>query len=141
MNPTNCRVLVVDDNVDTAESLAMLLRLGGHEVEIATEGVTAIQIAVRFQPDVVLLDLGLPRMHGHDVCRQIRERIAPHHPLMIAITGHGRQDIQERSYEAGFNAHLLKPVDFEKLEGLIKGYCDQKLSTHGHPSSAPCSSS
>jgi len=140
MDPTICRVLVVDDNVDTAESLAMLLRLGGHQVDLATDGVNAIQIAMKFQPDVVLLDLGLPRMHGHDVCRQIRERISPLRPLMIAITGHGRQDIEERSYEAGFDAHLLKPVDFEKLEGLIQGYCDQKPSAPAGPSSVPCSS-
>ena len=112
----------------------MLLRLSAHEVDVATHGATAIQIAMKGRPDVVLLDLGLPHMHGHDVCRQLREKISPHHPLIIAITGHGRQDIQQRSYEAGFDAHLLKPVDFEKLEGLIQGYCDQKLSTHALPS-------
>jgi CheY-like chemotaxis protein len=126
-NSTTCRVLVVDDNRDTAESLAMLLRLGGHEVDIANDGLTAIQNAVFFRPDVVLLDLGLPGMHGHDVCRQICERVAPARPLMIAITGHGQEEIRKQSYEAGFNAHLLKPVDFDELAQLIDRHCAQRI--------------
>jgi CheY-like chemotaxis protein len=123
---TPCRVLVVDDNRDTAESLAMLLRLGGSEVDIATDGLAAVKNAVFFRPDVVLLDLGLPGMHGHDVCRQIRERVAPARPLMIAITGHGQEEIRRQSFEAGFDAHLLKPVDFDELAQMIDRHCVQR---------------
>lgn len=133
-NPTNeCRVLVVDDNRDTVETLAMLLKLSGHQVAIATEGTQAVQNAVLFQPDVVLLDLGLPRMHGHEVCRQIRERVAPHRPLMVAITGHGQKDVQRQSFEAGFDAHLLKPVDYDQLALLIDGHCDSRGATPTQP--------
>jgi CheY-like chemotaxis protein len=128
---SECRVLVVDDNRDTVEALAMLLRLSGHEVNVATEGPQAVQNAVLFQPDVVLLDLGLPRMHGHEVCRQIRERVAPHRPLMVAITGHGQRNVQQQSYEAGFDAHLLKPVNYDQLAQLIEGYCQKNGSRMG----------
>jgi len=104
----------------------MLLRLAGHEVDIATDGPQAVRNAVTFAPDVVLLDLGLPHMHGHDVCREIRKRIAPRRPLMIAVTGHGHEEIRQRSAEAGFDAHLLKPVNFDQLLALIHDHCERK---------------
>jgi DNA-binding response OmpR family regulator len=124
--PNVCRVLVVDDNRDTVESLAMLLRLSGNEVDTATDGPQAVHRAVSFKPDVVLLDLGLPHMHGHDVCREIRKKIAPHRPFMIAVTGHGHQEMRERSAEAGFDAHLVKPVNFDELDALIENHCTPK---------------
>jgi DNA-binding response OmpR family regulator len=124
--PNVCRVLVVDDNRDTVESLAMLLRLAGNEVDTASDGPQAVHNAVSFQPDVILLDLGLPHMHGHDVCREIRKRVAPHRPLMIAVTGHGHEEIRQRSAEAGFDAHLLKPVNYDELTAMIQNHCQRK---------------
>jgi CheY-like chemotaxis protein len=130
--PNVCRILVVDDNRDTVETLAMLLRLNGHEVETATDGAQAVENAVSFKPDVVLLDLGLPGMHGHEVCRHIREQVGPPRPLLVAVTGHSQQDVQRQSYAAGFDAHLLKPVDFDQLEQLIDGYCVGKDANTKH---------
>jgi CheY-like chemotaxis protein len=130
MNTSNvCRLLVVDDNADTVETLAMLLRLSGHEVVVANDGITAIEQAASFRPDVVLLDLGLPQLHGHDVCRQILEKVSPHRPLMIAVTGHGQREIQEESYRAGFDAHMLKPVNFDELERLIQDHCETRKAS------------
>jgi CheY-like chemotaxis protein len=122
-DPSNCRILVVDDSPDVLEALAMLLRLQGHEVDVASDGREAIQKAVFFTPDVVLLDLGLPWIHGHEVCREIRRRVAPRRPLIIAVTGHGRPEDIQRSLDAGCDAHLVKPVDYNQLTKLISSFC------------------
>jgi two-component system CheB/CheR fusion protein len=114
--------LVVDDSPDVLEALAMLLRLQGHEVDVASDGREAIQKAVFFTPDVMLLDLGLPWIHGHEVCREIRRRVA-RPPIIIAVTGHGRPEDIQRSLEAGCDAHLVKPVDYNQLMKLISSVC------------------
>ena len=117
--PAARRVLVVDDNVDSAESLAMLLRLGGHEIETAYDGFQAVAAAERFLPDLILLDIGLPGMDGYEVATRIRESSAGRELVLIAVTGWGQEEDRRRSREAGFDAHLTKPVDMAALVRLI----------------------
>lgn len=113
------RVLVVEDNVDAAKSLAILLRLWGHEVHLAPDGPAALEMARVHRPEVVLLDIGLPGMDGYEVARRLREQGGPHRPLLLAMTGYGREEDCRRAQEAGFDRHLVKPVDLEELEGLL----------------------
>jgi PAS domain S-box-containing protein len=111
------RVLIVEDNRDTADSLAMLLRCDGHEVSVADSGPAGLQAALSEIPDVILMDLGLPGIGGYDVARHIREKTDK--PILIAITGYGQAEDQQRSREAGFQYHLVKPLDPVKLRGLL----------------------
>jgi signal transduction histidine kinase len=112
------RILVVDDNQDAAESLAMLLRLSGHDVMVAHDGHQALAIAAIERPAVVLLDIGLPGMDGYEVCRRARlQGLAD--AQIIAMTGYGQDRDRERSREAGFNSHTVKPVELEELMQLI----------------------
>ena len=113
------RVLVVDDNQDSAESLALLLRLTGHLVETAHDGEAALQVAERFQPDAILLDLGMPRLNGYEVCERIRTRPWGHAVLMVAQTGWGQAQDRARTREAGFDAHLTKPIDPAVVQELL----------------------
>lgn len=113
------RVLVVDDNVDSAESLAMLLRLGGHEIETAYDGIQAVESAERFKPDLILLDIGLPRLDGYDAAVRIRERTNGRGVVLVAVTGWGQDEDRRRTREAGFDAHLTKPVDMAALSRLL----------------------
>jgi signal transduction histidine kinase/CheY-like chemotaxis protein len=117
--PARRRILIVDDNVDAAKSLSMLLSLEGHEIQLAHDGPTAIQAAQDFQPDVVLLDIGLPRMDGYQVARALRERPELAKVLLVALTGYGQDDDRRRSHEAGFDAHLVKPVDLDALRFIL----------------------
>jgi len=117
--PAARRVLVVDDNVDSAESLAMLLRLGGHEIETAYDGLQAVEAAERFKPDLVLLDIGLPGIDGYDAAARIREGSGGRELVLVAITGWGQEEDRRRSREAGFDAHLTKPVDMAALSRLL----------------------
>jgi CheY-like chemotaxis protein len=105
------RVLVVDDNADSAESMAMLLRIQGHVIETAHDGEAALGIAERFRPDAILLDLGMPKLNGYEVCSRLRQFSWGRHVLVIAQTGWGQAQDRARSVEAGFDAHLTKPVD------------------------------
>ncbi len=113
------RILIVDDNQDGAESLAMLLDLCGHETHQAHDGLGALDAAERLRPDVVLLDIGLPRLNGYEVCRRIRQEPWGRHMVLVALTGWGQEDDRHRSREAGFNAHVVKPVDHNELMKLI----------------------
>jgi CheY-like chemotaxis protein len=113
------RVLVVDDNRDSAESLAMLLRHLGHTTEVAYDGEHALSTAESFRPDVLLLDLGMPRMSGFELCRRIRASDWGEEVLLIAQTGWGQDRDRERALEAGFDGHLVKPVDHEALLKLL----------------------
>jgi len=113
------RVLVVDDNLDAAEGLAMLLQLKGHEVATAYDGEGAIDTARRFDPQVVLLDIGLPRLDGFEVARRLREEFPDRSMLLVALTGYGQERDRLRAREAGFDHHLLKPVRLEMLEQLL----------------------
>lgn len=110
------RVLVVDDNVDAADSLAVLLRLAGHNVRLAHDGPGALEAARTFHPDVALIDLGLPGFDGYEVARRLRERPADDDVLLIAVSGYAQEEDRQRSLQAGFFRHLTKPVDFAVLE-------------------------
>ena len=112
-------MLVVDDNRDSAESLAALLQLAGHELHQAYDGAEAIALAERHRPDAIVLDIGLPGINGYEACRRIRELRPEYDPLIIALTGWGQEDDRRRSAEAGFDAHLVKPVDVEELRRLL----------------------
>jgi CheY-like chemotaxis protein len=114
------RILIVDDLRDSAESLELLLRLAGHETRIAFDGAEAVDMAEAFRPDVILLDLGMPRLNGFDACRRIRAQAWADGVLLVAVTGWGQDTDRQRSTEAGFDAHLVKPVDYEELDELLR---------------------
>jgi CheY-like chemotaxis protein len=111
--------LIVDDNVDSAESLAELLALTGHDVRTAHDGPTALQEAQARRPGVVLLDIGLPRMDGYEVARRLRRLPDFHAVVLIAMTGYGQDEDRRRSREAGFDHHLVKPVGLEDIRRLL----------------------
>ena len=113
------RILVVDDNVDSTESLTLLLQLEGHDVRAALDGHTAIATAMAFHPQVVLLDIGLPDMDGLEVARHLRLRPETKQVLMIALTGYAQPEDRQHCLAAGFDHHVVKPLDFERLRTLI----------------------
>jgi signal transduction histidine kinase len=114
------RVLIADDNADNANALAALLRLNGHEVETALDGEMAYTAAERFRPEVVFLDIGMPKLNGYDVCRKIRKQSWGRDIRVIAQTGWGQAHDRRRSEEAGFDGHLVKPLDLSALETLLQ---------------------
>ena len=109
------RILVVDDNIDAASSLALLLKMQAHDVRTSHDGPSALAAADDFLPEVVLLDIGLPQMNGYDVARRLRERSRDRSLTLIAITGYGQDEDRRRALEAGFDAHLIKPADLAVL--------------------------
>jgi CheY-like chemotaxis protein len=113
------RILVVDDNQDAAETLAMLLRITGHEVRSVYNGPAALEAARTQPPEVVLCDLGLPHMDGLEVARRLRRDLGLTNALLVALTGYGKEEDRRRSQEAGFNAHLVKPVNLDALNELL----------------------
>ncbi|MFP5285594.1 MAG: response regulator, partial [Thermoanaerobaculia bacterium] len=116
--PSKGLVLVVDDNRDAAESLAVLLQMWGYDVRVAYDGPEAVEAAAAFHPDVVLLDIGLPKMNGYEAARQIREA-RQDGVVLIALTGWGQDQDRRRSQEAGFDHHLIKPVELEALQKVL----------------------
>ena len=113
------RVLVVDDNADAADSLAMLLRFSGHEVRTVYEGSAVLEAARAFQPDVILLDLGLPgELDGFDLAPLLRQEPGLENVLLVALTGYG-PDVTRDAPEAGFDHHFIKPVDLASLQALL----------------------
>ena len=115
------RILVVDDNQDAAISLALLLRIMGNETETAFDGLEALEVAAVFRPDVALLDIGMPKVNGYEVCRRIRQQAWGEGMVVFALTGWGQEEDQRRSLAAGFDAHLVKPVLPADLEKLLAG--------------------
>jgi len=113
------RVLVVDDNADAAESLAVLLRLMGHEVELAGEGRSALELAASFEPQLVLMDIGLPGMSGYDIATALRNRPQMRSTTLVAVTGWGQDSDRKRARDTGFDHHLTKPVEPDRLEQII----------------------
>jgi signal transduction histidine kinase/ActR/RegA family two-component response regulator len=113
------RILIVDDNVDAAESLGMLLVAEGHQPRVAHDGPSALKAAQEFRPDVVVLDIGLPRMDGYEVARRLRAQPEMAEALLIALTGYGQDDDRRRCQEAGFNVHLVKPADLDVLRNAL----------------------
>src|SRR6185369_10182003 len=116
---TGRRILVVDDNIDSAESLAMLLEMSGNQTETAHDGLEAIEKTVQYRPDVVLLDIGLPTMNGYDTCRAIRGLAPGGDIFIVAMTGWGQEEDRRKSKDAGFDAHLVKPVEYGELINLL----------------------
>ncbi|MFY9826888.1 MAG: ATP-binding protein [Thermoanaerobaculia bacterium] len=128
------RVLVVDDNVDAADSMATWLHLAGHDVRTAYGGPAALAAAVAYQPTLVLLDIGLPGMDGHEVARLLRQTPELENVWLIALTGYGRKTDFQRSREAGFDHHIVKPADPQKLRALLAELSNQVRSPRGdHP--------
>jgi signal transduction histidine kinase len=119
--PVPRRVLVVDDNRDAADSLAEILELLGHEVATAYNGLRAVEEVQAFRPELVLLDLGMPGLDGYDAARQIRQLPECGDVMLVALTGWGQEEHRRRSREAGFNDHMVKPVDLAALERLLAG--------------------
>jgi CheY-like chemotaxis protein len=117
--PVSCRVLIVDDNADAASSLEVLLRLDGHEVQAVFSSRAALEMAESFAPDFVLLDIGLPEFDGYEVARRLRLIPQFSRLTIVALTGYGQQEDRDRTRDAGFDAHLVKPVDLEDLERLL----------------------
>ena len=113
------RILIVDDNRDAADSLAMLLQWSGHETRKAYDGQQALDMAGELRPDVLLLDIGLPKLNGYEVCRHIRQQSWGKNIVVIAVTGLGQHEDRQRSHEAGFDHHMVKPVDPQDLVKLL----------------------
>jgi CheY-like chemotaxis protein len=115
------RILVVDDNKDSADSLGMLLRLKGNEIRTAHDGLEAVRVAETFHPELVLLDIGLPKLNGYDVARRIRQQPWSPDVILVALTGWGQDEDRRHSKEAGFNFHIVKPLELSDLETLLAG--------------------
>jgi PAS domain S-box-containing protein len=120
------RILVVDDNQDQAQSLGMLLRLMGYEIHVVHDGPSAVEAAVTMVPDVALIDIGLPGMNGYEVARQIRQHPELEQVVLVAQTGWGQEEDRRRSREAGFDYHLVKPVDTDALQNVLKAHRGEK---------------
>ena len=116
-----CRVLVVDDNVDAASSLSELLDLWGHEVHTAHDGQHALADAHQWRPEVILLDIGLPGMNGYEIAEHLRQDPATTGAFIVALTGYGSEEDRRRALEAGFNQHMTKPVELERLQTILIG--------------------
>jgi PAS domain S-box-containing protein len=127
------RVLVVDDNADGAESMSLLLQLEGHESFVAHDAYEAIETAEKHRPEAIILDIGLPGMSGYEACRAIREKPWGRNLVLIAVTGWGQEEDRNRSKEAGFNAHIVKPVDHDALLKLLSQLLE---SANGRESNA-----
>jgi PAS domain S-box-containing protein len=122
--PTGRRVLIVDDNRDSADSLAMLMQITNNEAFLAHDGAEAVAAIEKYRPEVVLLDIGLPKLDGHEVCRRVRQQPWGKDVVIIALTGWGQDDDRRKSQEAGFDGHLVKPVDYDKLLELLATLTD-----------------
>jgi CheY-like chemotaxis protein/two-component sensor histidine kinase len=118
------QILVVDDNADSAAALAMLLKMSGNETHTGHDGLEAVEAAERLRPHVALLDIGLPKLDGYEACRRIRAQPWGKNIRLVALTGWGQEEDRRRSTEAGFDAHLVKPVDFRVLSELLESWSE-----------------
>jgi len=119
--PKRLRILVADDNTDAATSLAELLTARGHDVRIAHDGAQALSAARDFEPDLAFLDIGMPKVHGYEVARRLREEPATRRTLLVALTGWSREDDRQRAKEAGFDRHLVKPPEPADIDRILEG--------------------
>jgi CheY-like chemotaxis protein len=119
--PAPHRILIADDNADSAESMGMLLRLMGNDVRIANDGLEAVEQAEAFQPDIVLMDIGMPRLDGYEAARRIRNQDWSRDTLLVAVTGWGPSDDSDEATAAGFDCHFTKPLDPAELRRLVSG--------------------
>ena len=122
------RVLIADDHKDSATSFARLLEILGNSVRIARDGEEALAIAEQFHPHVILLDIGMPKMNGYQACRLIRAQPWARDVVIVALTGWGQESDRKRSCEAGFDHHLVKPVDLDALEAVLSSERDAGLA-------------
>lgn len=113
------RILVVDDNENCAKIMMWTMELLGHTVKMAIDGLAAIELAKSFRPEVVLLDIGLPGMNGYEICQAMRKEPVLQNTVFIAQTGWGQQEHRQRTKDAGFDHHLVKPVDMKALETIL----------------------
>jgi CheY-like chemotaxis protein len=120
--PVGMRILLVEDNVDTAQTLAAILRQQKHEVWIASDGPGALEIAQAQQPDIVLLDIGLPGMDGYQVAERLRKEGMKKRPLLITLTAHGQKQDRLHSYQVGVDLHLTKPISPDELLQFLEHY-------------------
>jgi PAS domain S-box-containing protein len=127
------RALIVDDNIDAAASLSLLLQLGGHTTAVAHNGLDALKAAAAFKPDIVLLDIHLPGMDGYEVAGAIRRMPESGNPFLVAVTGFGAPEDRVRTKQAGFDEHLTKPVDISMIELLLTGLPARRSSAGGNP--------
>ena len=128
-----CGVLVVDDNVDAAQSLAKLLQASGHDVRMAYDGPSALEAALNYRPDVVLLDIGLPGLNGFEVAKRIRQQPTLKNIVLVAMTGYGQEADRQRSQEAGFDHHLVKPADFDTVQKILATVPDRMGNSSAQP--------
>ena len=119
--PPQRRILVVDDNQDAARGMARVLRLAGHAADIAHDGLQALALAASFRPEVVIMDIGMPRLNGHEAARRMRQQPWGRDATLVALTGWGSAQDRQRSREAGFDHHLVKPADPQELGRIIAG--------------------
>jgi CheY-like chemotaxis protein len=137
VSPHGMRILVADDNTDSVQSLAMLLTLAGHEVRSASDGAEAIRVADEFRPDVAFLDIGMPNLDGYATARELRTRPWAQRLVLFALTGWGQPDDKVRARQAGFDAHVIKPLDFSSVEEMIaKAHSDNEMPVTRASSSA-----
>jgi CheY-like chemotaxis protein len=113
------RILIVDDNRDAASTLATMLRILGNETQVAHDGFEALDAAATYRPEIVLLDIGMPRLSGYDVCRRLREQPWGNEMVIVAVTGWGKEEDRQNSRAAGFNYHLVKPVEPAALKRVF----------------------
>jgi PAS domain S-box-containing protein len=113
------RLLVVDDNVDAAQALGLLLKAAGHDVRMAYDGLSAVMAALDFRPNLVLLDIGLPGIDGYEVAKRLRQQPMLQNVMLVAMTGYGQESDRQRSHEVGFDHHLVKPANFDKLQHIL----------------------
>jgi CheY-like chemotaxis protein len=113
------RVVIVEDNADAREMLQMLLAVEGHEVDIAEDGRDGLALIERLQPDIALIDIGLPLLNGYDVARSLRARCQGPPVLLVALTGYGQPEDRQRALAAGFDEHLIKPVSLDRLTQIM----------------------
>ena len=123
-----CRILIVDDNIDSADMLARLLELLGNEVRTANDGEAGVKVAAQFRPDLVLMDIGMPKLNGYEAARRIRDETWGSSMVLVALTGWGQDEDKRKSLEAGFDAHWVKPVDPAALNKLLSGLKTSDIS-------------
>ena len=117
--PRKLNILVVDDNHDSATSLALILEMMGHQVKVANDGPQALAAVAEHRPELMFLDIGLPGMSGYEVARQLRASAVPEGLRIVALSGYGTAEDMKRSKEAGFDQHIVKPIDFERLNRIV----------------------
>ncbi len=121
-----CRILVVDDNRDAADSLSLVLQMEGHEVSTGYSGLEALELGLSVRPDAVILDIGMPGLSGYETARRIRREAWGRHALLVAVTGWGQEDDKENARAAGFDRHLTKPVDPVEVERVLVAFIRER---------------